>query len=142
MVKTYLAFDYGSKRTGLAVGNDLLRTTQALPALATAKDGKLPLAQIQQLIKEWKIAHLIFGAPLGAEGEATAMSKRIAKLGRSVAQQCALPVDFIDERYTSSEADRLLREQQQSGKKLSAKKIALRDSLAAELILQSYFKNS
>jgi putative Holliday junction resolvase len=140
---TYLAFDYGSKRTGLAVGNDLLYTAQSLPAIATSllrnADGKLLLATIQPIIKTWKIQHLIFGAPLDSQAQETELSKRIKRFGYQLGNALALPVDFADERYSSSAANRLLRENQLDGKKFTAKKIALRDSIAAQLILEAYF---
>jgi len=139
---TYLAFDYGTKRTGLAVGNDLLCTSQPLPAIATSQlrngDGKLVLESIQTTVKAWKVTHLVFGAPLGADSQETALSKRIKRFGHQLGNALALPVSFADERYSSSEADRLLREHQPSGKKLTAKKVALRDSIAAQLVLEAY----
>ena len=143
MPTTYLAFDYGAKRTGLAVGNDLLCTTQPLPAIATTQlrnaDGKLILETIQSIIKTWKINHLVFGAPLDADAQETTQSKRIKRIGHQLGNALALPVSFADERYSSSEADRMLRERQPTGKKLTAKNRALRDSIAAQLILEAYF---
>ncbi len=146
MPTTYLAFDYGTKRTGLAVGNDLLCTTQALPAISTSQlrniDGKIMLESIQPIIRTWKVNHLVFGAPLDADAQETALSKRIKRVAHQLGNALALPVSFADERYSSSEADRLLREQQQIGKKFTAKKIALRDSIAAQLILETYFSQN
>ena len=143
MPNTFLAFDYGTKRVGLAIGNDLIYSTQALPAIATRQlfqvDGKNVSAELRKLIGDWKVNHLVFGAPLDAEGEDTQLSKRIRKIGASLAQQLELPVSFTDERYSSGAADRLMREHLPAGKRFSAKKIALRDSVAAELILQTYF---
>lgn len=143
MPKTYLAFDYGSKRIGLAVGNDLLRTTQALPAIATRQlhqaDGKIILDTLKPIIETWKIGHLVFGVPLDADAGETTLSKRIRKLGNELGIDLALPVSFADERYSSSEADRRLRELHQPGKKFNARKIALRDSVAAQLILEACF---
>jgi putative Holliday junction resolvase len=146
MPTTYLAFDYGTKRTGLAVGNDLLYTTHALPAISTSQlrnnDGKIILEGIQFVIRTWKVNHLVFGAPLDADAQETALSIRIKRIGHQLGNALALPVSFADERYSSSEANRLLREQQRSGKKFTAKKIALRDSIAAQLILETYFSQN
>ena len=143
MPNTFLAFDYGTKRIGLAVGNDLICSTQPLPAMATRQlfpaDGKTVSDELRNLIREWKVDHLVFGAPLDAEGEATQLSKRIRKIGNALGRQLDLPVSFADERYSSGAADRLMREHLPAGKRFSAKKIALRDSVAAELILQTYF---
>jgi putative Holliday junction resolvase len=146
MPTTYLAFDYGTKRTGLAVGNDLLYTTHALPAIPTSQlrnnDGKIILEGIQLIVRTWKVNHLVFGAPLDADAQETALSIRIKHIGHQLGNALALPVSFADERYSSSEANRLLREQQRSGKKFTAKKIALRDSIAAQLILETYFSQN
>jgi putative Holliday junction resolvase len=123
---SYLAFDYGTKRTGLAVGNDLLFTAQPLPAIATSllrdAEGKLLLLTIRRIVKTWKIQHLIFGAPLDSQAQETDFSKRIKRFGHQLGNALALPVDFADERYSSSEADRLLRGNQQSSKKFTTKK--------------------
>ena len=148
MVKTFLAFDFGAKRTGLAVGNDLLYSTQPLAAIPTRQyiqsNGKVAvdaLQSIEAIVSTWKVNHLIFGVPLNADGDETTLSKRIRKIGRSLAQQLDLPVNFVDERFSSGEADRVLRANQPAGKKFKQKQIALRDSVAAELILQTYFSN-
>lgn len=145
MVKTFLAFDFGTRRTGLAVGNDLLCSTQPLAAVATRQylqaDGKITAAPLKELVRTWKINHLIFGVPLNADGDETTLSKRIRKIGQSLAQQLELPVNFVDESFSSGAADRVLRANHPAGKKFKQKQIALRDSVAAELILQTYFSN-
>lgn len=145
MVKTFLAFDFGTKRTGLAVGNDLLHSTQPLAAVPTRQylqaDGEITPDTIRALVRFWKVNHLIFGVPLNADGDETTLSKRIRKIGRSLAQQLDLPVNFVDERFSSGEADRVLRANQPAGKKFKQKQIALRDSVAAEIILKTYFSN-
>ncbi len=144
--KTYLAFDYGTKKIGLAIGNDLIGTAQPLPAIETARifksNGSIVTAVIGHLIGTWKVDHLVFGAPLNAAGQTTRMSQKIHKLGKALASELNLPVSFADERYSSATADHLLRAQQGRGKKISAKKIALRDSLAAQLILEGYFAHT
>lgn len=145
MAKTFLAFDFGTKRTGLAVGNDLLFSTQPLAAVPTMQflqsDGKITPDVIQALVRCWKVNHLIFGVPLNADGDETTLSKRIRKIGRALALQLDLPVNFVDERFSSGEADRVLRANHPASKKFKKKHIALRDSVAAELILQTYFSN-
>ncbi len=143
MPKTYLAFDYGTQRTGLAVGNDLLRTAQAIPAINTRDlqhtDGRVRTETVNALVKEWKIAHLVFGLPLDAAGAETRLSRRVRDIGNQLGNQLQLPVSFSDERYTSGSADRLLREGQAAGKRFSQRKIAARDSVAAQLILETFF---
>ena len=145
MPKTYLAFDYGTKRTGLAVGNDITYTAQALPAIAThlfEKPAKqIGIGPIKKIITEWKVDELIFGEPLDMQGKETKSSKHIKMIGTQISTLLGLPVRFVDERYTSGAADQILRSQQQAGKILSQKKITLRDSIAAQLILECYFSS-
>ena len=145
MQKTYLAFDYGTKRTGLAVGNNTLYTSQAIPAIAThlfEKPGNLAVLEpIKKLIIEWKVDELVFGEPLDMQGKETHSSKHIKKIALKMSTMLGLPVHFVDERYTSAAADHIMRSQQQAGKRFGQKKIALRDSVAAQLILESYFSS-
>ncbi|MEE9447561.1 MAG: Holliday junction resolvase RuvX [Arenicellales bacterium] len=143
MAKAYLAFDYGTKRIGLAIGNDLTRSSQPLSAIATKQvvnaQNEITLTTLQPIIETWRVKHLVFGLPLGSEGEETPLSKRIRKLGNRLSAKLAMPVSFADERYSSGEADRLMREHQQPGKRFKTKDILLRDSVAAQLILDVYF---
>lgn len=141
--KTYLALDYGTKRIGLAVGNDLTRTAQPIAAVETQQfikaDGKFRLVEINKLIQSWKIRHLVFGSPLDAQGGKTEFSQKIENIGNALSNLLDIPVSYADERYTSAAADQILREQQRPGKKLTAKNISLRDSIAAQLILEAFF---
>lgn len=143
MPTTYLAFDYGTRRTGLAVGNDLLRTTQAIAALSTTElehaDGRIKTDAIKKIIQEWKVGHLVFGLPLDPRGEDTPLSLRIRRFAEQLGQRLALPVSFSDERYSSGSADQLLRQNQAAGKRFTRRKIAARDSVAAQIILETFF---
>lgn len=145
MPKTYLAIDYGTKRSGLAIGNDLTKTSQALPALLTQQlhqqNGMLIEGGLPNIVEQWRVSHLIIGEPLDAHGAPTALSKRINKLGQQFSKQLNIPVDFVDERYSSAAADRRLRQTQQAGKRMTEKKVALRDSIAAQIILDAYFSS-
>lgn len=141
--KTYLALDYGTKRIGLAVGNDLTRTAQPIAAIETQQlvkvNGKLRVEMIDKLVHEWKIRHIVFGSPLNTDGKKTAFSQKIENIGDALSKLLDIPVSYADERYTSAAADLILREQQQPGKKLTARKVSLRDSIAAQLILEAFF---
>lgn len=139
MPTTYLAFDYGTKRVGLAVGNDITKTAQALPPISTTQYHNA--IALSTIIKEWRIAHLIFGAPLNQHGEATKTSQKVKLLGDQLGKQLNLPVSHVDERYTSVEANRILRQQGRQGKSSQAKNIAMRDSIAAQLILETYLSH-
>jgi putative Holliday junction resolvase len=119
---TVLAFDFGLKRIGVAVGEPELGTAHPLPAVSD-------FVQVQRLIEEWKPASLVVGLPTSAKGEPHAMTKQAEAFARRLERRFKLPVTRVDERYTSVEAEHRLR---------GMKKKAI-DSVAAQLILEQYF---
>ena len=101
-VQSYLAFDYGLKRVGVASGNTLLR--QAQPLRTIAAEGDARFAQIGGLIDEWRPNALVVGVPFhpdGAEHENTLRARRFA---RQLQGRFKLPVHEVDERYSTTEA--------------------------------------
>jgi putative holliday junction resolvase len=119
---TILAFDFGLKRIGVAVGEGEIRTAHPLPAVTRFE-------QIEVLIAEWKPASLVVGFPTSAKGEPHAMTKQAEDFARRLERRFKLPVARVDERYTSVEAESRL-------KGIKNKKV---DSVAAQLILEQYF---
>ena len=119
---TVLAFDFGLKRIGVAVGEPELRTAHPLPAVAE-------FFQIQKLVEEWKPARLVVGLPTSAQGEPHRMTRQAEDFARRLERRFKLPVARVDERFTSVEAEHRLR---------GLKKKAV-DSVAAQLILEQYF---
>jgi putative holliday junction resolvase len=122
--RTILAFDFGLKRIGVAVGEPELGTAHPLPAIAQ-------FSQIQELINEWQPARLVVGLPTSVQGEAHAMTRQAEDFARRLERRFRLPVARVDERFTSVEAQSRLR-----GTRPSKKQI---DSVAAQLILEQYF---
>jgi len=101
-VQSYLAFDYGLRRVGVASGNTLLRQAQPLRTIAADGDARLP--QIGGLIDEWRPDALVVGVPFhpdGAEHENTLRARRFA---RQLQGRFKLPVHEVDERYSTTEA--------------------------------------
>ncbi|MFZ4481294.1 MAG: Holliday junction resolvase RuvX [Rhodoferax sp.] len=101
-LQTFLAFDFGVKRTGLAVGNRLLRTAQ--PQGTIKAEGEARFSKIAEQIKEWQPDALVVGVPFhpdGAEHENTLRARRFA---RQLQGRCKLPVFEVDERYSTTEA--------------------------------------
>lgn len=139
MPNTYLALDFGLKRIGVAVGNDLTQTTQGITSLA-ANNGEPNWDDIWQLQAEWKPQAWILGEPLSVDGEETDFSQRIKTFGKTLGEKTARSVHYADERYSSNEAEHLLREGVAQGKRFNKKKVAAKDQLAAELILQAWFR--
>jgi putative Holliday junction resolvase len=121
--RTVLAFDFGLKRIGVAVGESELRTAHPLPGIAAPG-----FDAIDKLVKEWRPAMLVVGLPV-AENREHPMAKRVQRFARQLEGRFRLPVARVDERYTSVEAESLLR---------GMKKKAV-DSVAAQLILEQYF---
>lgn len=131
---TFLAFDFGVKRIGIALGNTL--TASARP-LATISDEKndVRFAAIAALVKEWQPAALVVGLPCNDDGtphELTALCRRFANRLKG---RFNLPVILVDERYTSLAAAERLNEAGVHGRK---QKVLL-DQYAAQQILQAYF---
>jgi len=120
--RTVLAFDFGLKRIGVAVGEPELGTAHPLPAVAV-------FSQIEKLVDEWKPASLVVGLPTSVQGVAHAMTKQAEDFARRLEKRFKLPVARVDERYTSVEAESRLK---------GLKKKAI-DSVAAQLILEQYF---
>lgn len=120
--QTILAFDFGLKRIGVAVGEPELGTAHPLPAVSA-------FVQIEKLVAEWRPAHLVVGLPTSASGEPHKMTRQAEDFARRLERRFKLPVTRVDERFTSVEAESRLRG-------LKKKPV---DSVAAQLILEQYF---
>jgi putative holliday junction resolvase len=131
---TVLAFDFGEKRIGVAVGETALESARALSVIA-AEDNKSRFAAIERLLAEWQPRVLVVGLPAhpdGTEHEVTRLARRFAQ---RLEGRYGLPVVLVDERYTSVAAESTLREQGIGGAALER---AL-DAAAAAEILRSYY---
>jgi len=132
-VSTVLAFDFGTRKIGVAVGNTLVRI--AHPLTTIRGETRAPrFAAIESLIAEWQPQALVVGRPVHADGsphEVTALADRFA---RSLEGRFGLPVMRVDERYTTKAADANLRAAGARG----ATRAEHRDAVAAQLILQSW----
>ena len=95
-----MAFDYGTRRVGVAVGNSITRAGQALKTIAVVNADAL-FQEIERLLIEWQPNQLVVGLPThpdGAEHEMTAKSRRF---GNQLQGRFNLPVNWVDERYSS-----------------------------------------
>lgn len=128
-----MAFDYGLRQIGVAVGNALLGTTRPLPILR-ARDGVPDWNAVAALLGEWQPDLLVVGNPLNMDGSASELSTRADKFARRLHGRFGLPVELVDERLSSFEAKQLSREQGHGGD-FHREPI---DSLAAELILRTW----
>jgi len=104
-IETVLAFDFGTKKIGLALGNSLLRVARPLQTIKHHSND-LTFQQIQKLIKEWEITLFVVGLPRHPDGNAHEMTNRCTRFGNQLHGRFHLPVVWIDERYTSTTASR------------------------------------
>jgi putative Holliday junction resolvase len=128
-----LAFDFGLRQIGVAVGNCLLRTSQPL-AIVHAREGIPRWQQVEALVAEWQPDLLIVGDPLNMDGSDSELSARARKFARRLHGRLGLPVELADERLTSFEAKQASRERGHDG---NFKRRPV-DSEAAELILRAW----
>jgi putative Holliday junction resolvase len=131
---TVLAFDFGERRIGIAVGEHLINNANPLMTIDN-ESNEVRFAAITQLINEWQPKLLVVGLPLSLDGSETEVTQLCKKFARRLNGRFNLPVIMIDERYSSTEASQLLNE---SGIKGRAQK-AMLDQVAAQTILRSYF---
>ena len=101
-LQTFLALDFGIKRTGFAVGNRLMRTAQ--PQGTIAAEGDARFVKIAQQIKDWQPDALVIGVPYHPDGAEHENTLRARKFGRQLHGRFKLQVFEVDERYTPTEA--------------------------------------
>ncbi|MEP7303692.1 MAG: Holliday junction resolvase RuvX [Caldimonas sp.] len=125
-VLSFLAFDFGTARVGVASGNSLTRS--ATPLATVAARGEARLEAIGRLIAEWRPAALVVGVPFHPDGAAHVNSERARRFGRQLRARFGLTVHEVDERYTTTEA--------------RAAGAADLDAAAAALILEQFLAES
>ena len=131
---TVLAFDFGTRRIGVAVGNTVIGIAHPLTTIETEANAAR-FAAIETLIAQWQPGLLVVGRPVHADGTAHATTARAERFARQLEGRFALPVVYADERYTTCAADVALAE---AGLRGTARRAA-RDAAAAQLILQAWF---
>lgn len=100
---SFLAFDFGVRRVGVATGNTLTRT--ATPLTTVALEGDARFAAIGRLVAEWQPAALVVGVPRHPDGAPHDNTARAQRFARQLHGRFRLPVHEVDERYTSVEAE-------------------------------------
>ena len=124
-LQTFLALDFGLKRTGFAVGNRLMRTAQ--PQGTITAEGDARFVKIAKHLSEWQPDALVVGVPYPPDGASHENTARAKKFSRQLQGRFRLPVFEVDERYTTTEA-------LQSGAKDA-------DAAAACIILEQFFRS-
>ena len=122
--QSFLSFDFGTKRVGVASGNSLTRTATPLSTIAAEGDARFDA--IARLIREWQPDALVVGVPCHPDGAPHDNTRRAQRFARQLAGRFGLPVHEVDERYTTTEAHAL--------------GAADADAAAAALILEQYLR--
>jgi putative Holliday junction resolvase len=130
-----LAFDYGTRRTGVALGSHL---SGARPlAVLPSKPEEALYASIAKLVREWAPTQMVVGLPLTLDGGTQYMTERASEFAEGLRSRFGLPLVMHDERSTSKMADRCFAELRAAGLK-KRKDAQLLDAMAASLILEDY----
>jgi putative pre-16S rRNA nuclease len=132
---TLLAFDFGTKRIGIAIGNSLTATARPLTTLHEEKNNARFTA-IEQLIREWQPSALVVGLPCNDDGTPHEMTQLCRRFANRLKGRFKLPVILVDERYTSAAASSELDAAGVHG----IRQKPLLDQVAAQQILQAYFE--
>lgn len=137
-LSTVIAFDFGLKRTGVAVGNTL--TGSATPECTLiSKDERPDWDAITKLFDEWQPTQLVVGMPTELDGSESPLRKRIERFCNQLNGRYNLPVDHENEQFTSIEAAQRLKQLRQSGRKQKISKEEV-DKIAAAIILENWMQ--
>jgi putative Holliday junction resolvase len=131
---TVLAFDYGERYVGVAVGDEALALAHPLDTIET-RDPDARLAAVAARVAEWAPQRLVVGLPLSMDGKPHALTAQARAFAQALEGRFRLPVSLVDERLSSADAQTRLREQGRGGRKHKA----LAHPAAAQVILQDYF---
>ena len=134
---TVLAFDFGTMRVGVAVGDFETRLAHPLTTIAAAEN-RARFAAIGRLIGEWRPALLVVGLPVHADGTEHPVGKLARRFAQRLQGRFGARTELVDERLTSREAEGLLRVAGARGARLKAGL----DAVAAQRILESYFASA
>ncbi len=124
IIDTVVAFDFGLKRIGVALGNTLLCQARPLKVIA-ASANDVKFAEVKALLDEWRPARLVVGLPFHPDGAEHDMTLRCRRFANQLHGRFNLPVVLVDERYSSAV--------------IASKRGAVIDAVAASIILQQYF---
>lgn len=134
-----LGFDFGARLIGVAVGNRITHSAQALGVIENAAHGP-DWTKFDTLLKEWQPQALLVGLPLTLDGKKQPITQGARAFAATLEKRYSLPVHTVDERYTSVEASRRFAEQRRNGT-AKRKHAANIDAVAAQIIVESWLAN-
>jgi putative Holliday junction resolvase len=128
-----LAFDYGTKHIGIAVGQTITRTSSPLTILNVQQEGPDIWRTIVQLVEEWKPDRLLVGQPLNMDGTPSEIMKKVHKFYIKLQKETNIICELVDERLTSFEAKQLVES--------NSKEVRI-DDIAAKIFLDSWMEQN
>ncbi|HKS74171.1 MAG TPA: Holliday junction resolvase RuvX [Terriglobales bacterium] len=131
-----LGLDVGSKRIGVAVSDPLGITAQGLPTIQR-QNKRLDFEKLEAVIREYEVREIVVGLPLRMSGLEGVQAEKMQAFAEELRKRFAVPVHLWDERLTSAQANRVLRETEMSIKRRGE----VVDQMAAVLILQSFMES-
>jgi putative Holliday junction resolvase len=134
-----LAFDYGTRRIGVAAGQTLTRSANAA-GIVPARDGVPDWDALKACLARWAPSRLLVGLPYNMDGSDTTTTAACRRFGAELQQHSGLPVEFVDERLTSAAAYDELRNERRSGSRSRRIRSEDIDANAARLILLSWMR--
>ena len=134
-VRRVLGLDVGSKRIGIAVSDPLGITAQGLETLQR-QNKRLDFEKLEKLARDYSVAEVVVGFPLRMSGAEGVQAEKMHRFADELRERLQIPVHLWDERLTSAEANRLLRETEMS----IQRRAQVVDQMAAVLILQSWME--
>jgi putative Holliday junction resolvase len=137
--RTVLSFDYGLRRIGVAVGNTLTGTAEALETIA-AHDGEPDWIAIARCVAAWHPAAMVVGVPYNMAGQDTAITAAALRFAEDLGRRFGIEVHRVDERLSSREAEDDLRERRRSGAKTRRVRRGEVDREAARLLLLQWLR--
>ena len=130
---------YGSRTVGVAISDDLLLTAQGKAIIRRKEENKLrkTMARIEELIQEYGVEKIVLGLPLNMDESVSERSKLCLEFKDMLERRAGIPVEMMDERLTTVEADEIMNEARIKGKERKE----YVDMIAAQIILQDYLDN-
>src|SRR5262245_31507583 len=138
-VATVLALDFGLKRIGIATGDTLTRSARPRGAIDNGPGGP-DWAALQRILDDLRPARIALGEPYNADGSASPLTGTVRRFAAELQQRCSLPVDLVDERWSSQDAEERLRAARASGQRARRVTAEDVDATAAAVILDRWFE--
>ncbi len=133
-----IGIDYGLRRIGIAVGNSFFKSAQGL-GVVEAFDGRPNEHQIEEYVDSWQPTKFVVGMPVTADMNEILLHRKIKNFSRWLNNKFEIPVEFVNESFSSIEADYRMASADTTIKRKDKKN--MRNQLAAEIILETYFSS-